>query len=313
MDPFDYDNSSSVSRLNSIEGIQFDGRAYALYDSNFKIHDTLTINFQIQTFTQNGLLLWIGDSLPESSFTIEIQNRQLIARAVVRGQPFSVRTNFTKNRLCDGVWHCVQVRLDGSLLSMKVDKRQFTKTEPRINSIDMRGPLFIAGYAENYSPPYLSVRTQNFFHGSIRNLRVNNKQVDWLTPRNSGFAAATPEFHRYSSEATSNNFRPFTSLSAATSGFPRYSPETIINNVRSVPTSSAATSGFPRYSPETTINNVRSVPTSSAATSGFPRYSPETIINNIRSFPSSSTATNQGYETASFATSSTYSGRRKVL
>ncbi|CAF3843385.1 unnamed protein product [Adineta steineri] len=288
MDAFDYDNSSSVSRLNSIEGIQFDGRAYALYDSNFKIHDTLTINFQIQTFAQNGLLLWISDSLPESSFTIEIQNRQLIARAVVRGQPFSVRTNFTKNRLCDGVWHCVQVRLDGSLLSMKVDKRQFTKTEPRINSIDMRGPLFIAGYAENYSPPYLSVRTQNFFHGSIRNLRVNNKQVDWLTPRNSGFAAATPEFHRYSSEATSNNFRPFTSLSAATSG-------------------------FPRYSPETTINNIRSVPSPSAATSGFPRYSPETIINNIRSFPSSSTATNQGYETASFATSSTYSGRRKVL
>lgn len=31
MDHFDYNNSSSVSRLNSMEGIQFDGRAYALY------------------------------------------------------------------------------------------------------------------------------------------------------------------------------------------------------------------------------------------------------------------------------------------
>jgi hypothetical protein len=31
MDHFDYDNSSAVSHLNSIEGIQFDGRAYALY------------------------------------------------------------------------------------------------------------------------------------------------------------------------------------------------------------------------------------------------------------------------------------------
>jgi len=163
MDHFDYSNPSSVSRLNSIEGIQFDGRAYALYDPNFKIHDTVTINFQIQTFAQDGLILWVGDPLPESSFTIEIQNRQLVARAVVRGQPFSVRTEFTKNRLCDGVWHCVQVRLDGSLLTMKVDKRQFTKTEPRVNSIDMRGPLFIAGYSEKYSPPYLSVRTKDFF------------------------------------------------------------------------------------------------------------------------------------------------------
>jgi len=94
MDNFDYNNSSSVSRLNSVEGIQFDGRAYALYgreniflyrifvlfyftDPNFKIHDTLTINFQIQTFAHDGLILWISDSLPESSFTIEIQNRQV--------------------------------------------------------------------------------------------------------------------------------------------------------------------------------------------------------------------------------------------
>jgi hypothetical protein len=209
MDHFDYGNPSSVSRLNPIEGIQFDGRAYALYDPNFKIHDTLTINFQIQTFAHDGLILWIADSLPESSFTIEIQGRQIVARAVVRGQPFSVRTDFTKNRLCDGVWHCVQVCLDGSLLTMKVDKRQFTKTEPRINSIDMRGPLFIAGYSEKYSPPYLSVRTKDFFRGNLRSLRINDKQVDWLTPRSSGLAAATPEFHRYSTETASNSFRQY--------------------------------------------------------------------------------------------------------
>lgn len=46
-------------------------------DPNFKIHDTLTINFQIQTFAHDGIILWIGDALPESSFTIEIQNRQV--------------------------------------------------------------------------------------------------------------------------------------------------------------------------------------------------------------------------------------------
>jgi hypothetical protein len=93
MDHFDYSNPSFVSHLNPIEGIQFDGRAYALYgmklvdlhefyicsflDPNFKIHDTLTVNFQIQTFAHDGLILWISDSLPESSFTIEIQNRQV--------------------------------------------------------------------------------------------------------------------------------------------------------------------------------------------------------------------------------------------
>jgi hypothetical protein len=46
-------------------------------DPNFKIHDTLTVNFQIQTFAHDGLVLWISDPLPESSFTIEIQNRQV--------------------------------------------------------------------------------------------------------------------------------------------------------------------------------------------------------------------------------------------
>ena len=128
---------------------------------------------------------------------------------MVRGQPFSVRTDFNKNRLCDGVWHCVQVRLDGSLLSMKVDKRQYTKTEPRVNSIDMRGPLFIAGFSEQYSPPYLSVRTKEFLHGNLRSLRINEKQVDWLAPRSSGIGSATPEFHRYGTGSNTTGFRQY--------------------------------------------------------------------------------------------------------
>ena len=92
---------------------------------------------------------------------------------------------------------------------MKVDKRQYTKTEPRVNSIDMRGSLFIAGYSEKYSPPYLSVRTKDFFHGNLRNLRINDRQVSWLTPRNSGLEAATPEFDRYNTKTTFNSYRPF--------------------------------------------------------------------------------------------------------
>jgi hypothetical protein len=46
-------------------------------DPNFKIYDSFTINFQLQTFAHDGLVLWISDPLPESSFTIEIQNRQV--------------------------------------------------------------------------------------------------------------------------------------------------------------------------------------------------------------------------------------------
>ena len=66
---------------------------------------------------------------------------------------------------------------------MKVDKRQYTKTEGRVHTIDMRGPLFIGGYSEKYSPTYLSVRTRQFFHGYIRNLKMNEQTVDWLAPR----------------------------------------------------------------------------------------------------------------------------------
>ncbi|CAF0758412.1 unnamed protein product [Adineta ricciae] len=183
MDNLEYSDAPAVSYLNSPEGIPFDGRSYALYDPNFKIYDSFTINFQMKTFAADGLLLWISDPLPDSSFTIEIQNRQLIARAVARGQPYSVRTSFTKNRLCDGAWHFIQIRLDGSSLVMKVDKRQYTKTETRVHSVDMRGPLFIAGHSEKYSPTYLSVRTKQFFHGSVRHLKINDNPVEWLAPR----------------------------------------------------------------------------------------------------------------------------------
>jgi hypothetical protein len=48
-----------------------------ILDPNFKINDSFTINFQLQTFAHDGLILWIGDPLPDSSFTIEIQNRQV--------------------------------------------------------------------------------------------------------------------------------------------------------------------------------------------------------------------------------------------
>lgn len=118
---------------------------------------------------------------------------------------------------------------------MKVDKRQLTKTEPRITSIDMRGPLFIAGYPENYSPPYLSVRTKNFFHGSLRSLRINEKQVDWLTPRSSGLSAATPEFHRYSTQTTSNGSRHYPN-----------SPGAIKRSFESTTTYTTASGGNPR-------------------------------------------------------------------
>ncbi|CAF0772716.1 unnamed protein product [Didymodactylos carnosus] len=199
---FNSDESVNINYLNPIEGIQFDGTTFALYDPNFKIENNLNIAFQLQTFAQDGLIMWLGDPFPENSFTIEIQNKQLIARVVINGQPFSVRTEFVKNRLCDGLWHFITIRLDGNLLTMKVDKRNFMKTEPRVNDIQMRGPLFIAGYSAQYSPPYISVRTKDFFCGNLRNLKINNSPVDWLAPKNT-LSSATPEFH--SADRTSFN------------------------------------------------------------------------------------------------------------
>ncbi|CAF0889579.1 unnamed protein product [Didymodactylos carnosus] len=191
---FNSDKPVDINYFNPIEGIQFDGKSFALYDPNFKIENHVNISFQLQTFAHNGLIMWLGDPFPENSFTIEIQNKQLVARIVANGQPFSVRTEFTKNRLCNGVWHFVTVRLDDNVLTMKVDKRNFIKTEPRVTDIQMRGPLFIAGYSEQYSPQYISVRVNDFFRGNLRNLKINNLQVDWLAPKNT-LLAATPEFH----------------------------------------------------------------------------------------------------------------------
>jgi len=85
---------------------------------------------------------------------------------------------------------------------MKVDKRQYSKTEGRVHSIDMRGPLFIAGHSEKYSPTYLSVRTRQFFHGNIRNLKINEKPIDWLAPRHT---AAIPDFYPFTSTILSSN------------------------------------------------------------------------------------------------------------
>jgi hypothetical protein len=85
---------------------------------------------------------------------------------------------------------------------MKIDKRQYSKTEARVQQIDMRGPLFLAGYSEKYSPPFLSVRARNFFHGNLRNLKINEKQVEYLAPRQT---IAGPEFYQFSAKIISSN------------------------------------------------------------------------------------------------------------
>jgi hypothetical protein len=46
-------------------------------DPNFKINQTLTVNFQMKTSIDDGLILWIEDPVEESSFTIEIQHQQV--------------------------------------------------------------------------------------------------------------------------------------------------------------------------------------------------------------------------------------------
>ena len=80
---------------------------------------------------------------------------------------------------------------------MKVDKRQYSKSESRIDSINIRGPLFIGGYSEKYSPSYLSVRTNSFLHGNLRNLKINEKRIDCLTIHHT---AAIREFYHLTSK-----------------------------------------------------------------------------------------------------------------
>jgi hypothetical protein len=94
---------------------------------------------------------------------------------------------------------------------MKVDKRLYSKTEACVHEIDMRGPLFVAGYSEKYSPPYLSVRTKSFFHGNLRNLKINEKQIDYLAPRHT---TAAPEFYHFTNSPAISK-RTFDSTSAS--------------------------------------------------------------------------------------------------
>jgi hypothetical protein len=107
--------------------------------------------------------------------------------------------------------------------------------EARVQSIDMRGPLFIAGYSEQYSPTYLSVRTKEFFHGNLRSLRINDKQVDWLMPRNSSATGMAPESHRFTTnEMTSNNFHPY-SNSPSTTVQRSYETKSIVSSTSTKP------------------------------------------------------------------------------
>ena len=125
MDSIDH---PSVSYLDAAEGIPFDGRSYALQgkmtkrssifcfiktmsnaDPNFKINQSFTLNFQLKTFSADGLILWVEDPLIESSFTIELQNRQVSFLLLMPNIPSRHRSvSPLAHRTCCCSWSTVQ-------------------------------------------------------------------------------------------------------------------------------------------------------------------------------------------------------------
>lgn len=184
--------SKPCNILTSLEGIQMDGRRFALYDNEFVVSDTLKIDLQFCTTQTEGLLIWHKDNPSHNAIVVELERDQITTRIVCKRDVYSARSRFKQGYLSNGNWHCLNIRICANHIEMSVDNRDFRRTQAGIFTLSLKGPLFLCGRPESLVPDYVAVRSKEFWMGGIRELRINNIHVNWL-PQSLGLSAASPE------------------------------------------------------------------------------------------------------------------------
>ncbi|XP_022235942.1 laminin subunit alpha-1-like isoform X2 [Limulus polyphemus] len=164
-------------------GAYFGGDAYAIYDDNFNIGDSLYVNLEFKTTQLNGVLVSLSDGTGAISFSIELHNGKVIV-SVTAGRKEetvqAIKSSMSKYDLCDSMWHQVTVEYIENVVTLKVDMEDlvsgFGKSSPILNH--SRHPLYIGGLPE--SAPKGSLQIRDNFKGCLRKLAINSRRLDWV-------------------------------------------------------------------------------------------------------------------------------------
>ncbi|XP_065536989.1 laminin subunit alpha-2 isoform X6 [Lathamus discolor] len=147
-----------------------------------KVKNRLTIEFEVRTTADSGLLFYMARINHADFATVQIKN----------GLPYfsydlgSGDTNtMISNKINDGQWHKIQVvrtKQEGSLIVDEVSNR--TVSPKKADILDVVGMLYVGGLPINYTTRRIGPVTYSI-DGCIRNFKMTEAPVDLDNPTSS--------------------------------------------------------------------------------------------------------------------------------
>ncbi|XP_030612396.1 laminin subunit alpha-1 [Archocentrus centrarchus] len=163
-----HDVTSCFSRDQT--GSYFNGSGYAeLMHDGYKVGSDMTVSLEFQSSQSEGVFLGIS-SVKVDAIGLEMIDGQVVFNVNNGAGRVSVRS--VGQMLCDGQWHRLLARKTKHTLSLTIDERTFTTSNPypQSTSAETNNPVFLGGYPVGVKQNCLS--TSSSFRGCLRNLQL---------------------------------------------------------------------------------------------------------------------------------------------
>nr|XP_057915603.1 laminin subunit alpha-1 isoform X1 [Doryrhamphus excisus] len=159
-------------------GSHFNGSGYAaLVRDGYKVGSDVSVSMEFRTSQSEGVFLGIS-SAKVDAIGLEMMKGQVVFNVNNGAGRVSVRS--VGHTLCDGRWHRLLARKTKHTLSLSIDGRSksITNPYPQSTSAETNNPVYLGGYPDGTKQNCLSVKSA--FRGCLKNVELIKSHL--ITP-----------------------------------------------------------------------------------------------------------------------------------
>ncbi|XP_038072771.1 laminin subunit alpha-like [Patiria miniata] len=186
--------------MNEVDlGGFFDGTGWLLLQNDFRIGDSLEIQFTIRTAMQNALLLAIsGDA--QNFIAMDIYNglvRAIVSHGFMSSYIVRSTTLASEFAICDNQPHLLHLSFTSAALRLTIDDNpsdvaSFDAGTPTVAASNGLA-VYIGGIPDSTTVPLISGISTQSFHGCMQGLLINNSTTEFRNNLGSvGFTTGCP-------------------------------------------------------------------------------------------------------------------------
>lgn len=148
---------------------------YIVLDDSFNLGLRFELVMEVRPRVASGVLLHVHSA--DDYFTVYIHQGAVVVLVNDGTREFFTKVS-PKQGVCSGSWHKITVIRDANVVQLDVDSEINHVVGPLSpSSTDSRKPVFIGGTPDGFLPE--SAATRKAYVGCMRNLTINNSQVNF--------------------------------------------------------------------------------------------------------------------------------------